>query len=318
MQAVPVRDLKPSRVLAVERFASFEEFRPNNVIGDGTSIPLRPEDFSATRAALVLPASRLVMQRSFARRLECDMGAPGAALVIPMLPEAYAEINGRHWTGSMLALFRGVVPTRTLEPRANTYVMLRFQSEVQNRGWLDLQDGFELLPISSVGMRRVQSVLNNIFVWASDCADARQFAQSAEAMQESLLSALDDVLLSPEGTKPSPASFERHRKLVARLDDLVHDNPATPLSTTSLARSLDVSVRSLQTSVQVVHGMGLHRYARLKRLWLARQQLSRGLSGQSVRAVALAYGFWHMGEFSNLYKTTFGENPSETLHRCEV
>jgi AraC family ethanolamine operon transcriptional activator len=32
-----------------------------------------------------------------------------------------------------------------------------------------------------------------------------------------------------------------------------------------------------------------------------------------VKAVALANGFWHMGEFSKLYKATFGEMPSGTL-----
>ena len=315
---MPVRELKASRILAVEHFDSFEEFRPSDVIGGGISIPFRPEEVSAQRAALALPATRLVMQRSFARRLTSDMGAPGAALVIPMLPDAHAEINGQQWTGSKLALFRGVVPTRALEPHANTYIMLRFQSEMQNRGWLDFQSGFELIPIGSRGMQRIQSVLNHIFVRASDCADARQFAESGEAMQESLLSALDEVLLSPRAIKPSPGSFERHRKLVNRLDDLAHDKPATPISTKSLAHSLGVSVRTLQTSVHVIHGIGLHRYVRLKRLWLARQQLSRAFSGQTVRTAALACGFWHMGEFSRLYKATFGETPSETIRRSQL
>jgi AraC family ethanolamine operon transcriptional activator len=313
---MPVRNLRKSRVLALERFASFEEFRPSDVIGGGTSIPLHRKDFSATRATLALPASRLVLQRSFARRLEADMGAPGAALIVPMSSDAFAEINGRQITASTVALFREAVPARTLEPHANIYVMLRFQSEMQNRGWVDFQKGFELFSISSDEMRRIQFVLNGIFIHASDCTDARQFSVSGEAMQENLLSALDDVLISAEAIRPNPGSFERHRKLVARIDDLAHENPGTPLSTESLARSLGVSVRTLQTAVQAVHGMALHRYVRLKRLWLVRYQLNRGLPGQSVKAAALAYGFWHMGEFSRLYQTIFGERPSETLKRC--
>jgi AraC family ethanolamine operon transcriptional activator len=316
---MPVRNLRKSRVLAIERFASFEEFRPTDIIGGGTSTPLRPRDFSLTRATLALPASRLVVQRSFARRLEADLGAPGAALIIPMSSDTFAEINGRQITASTVALIRGEVPARAFEPHdANIYALLRFQSEMQNRGWVDLQEGFELFSIGSDKMRRVQFVLNGIFVHASGCTDARQFAESGEAMEEKLLSALDDVLVSPEATKPSPGSFERHRKLVMRIDDLAHEEPATPLSTKELARSLGASVRTLHTAVQAVHGMGLHRYVRLKRLWLVRHQLSRGLPGQSVRAAALAYGFWHMGEFAQLYKATFGESPSETLRRGQV
>jgi AraC-like DNA-binding protein len=55
----------------------------------------------------------------------------------------------------------------------------------------------------------------------------------------------------------------------------------------------------------------LHRYLRLKRLWLVRKRL---LTGQiSVKACALEYGFWHMGDFSRGYQAHFGETPSQTL-----
>lgn len=36
-----------------------------------------------------------------------------------------------------------------------------------------------------------------------------------------------------------------------------------------------------------------------------------------VKSAALAYGFWHMGEFSWSYRDLFGELPSETL-ACAV
>jgi len=76
--------------------------------------------------------------------------------------------------------------------------MLRFQSEIQTRGWADFQKGFELFSGGSDAMRRIQFVLNGIFVHASNCTDARQLFEAGEAMQENLLSALDAVLISPE------------------------------------------------------------------------------------------------------------------------
>jgi len=58
-------------------------------------------------------------------------------------------------------------------------------------------------------------------------------------------------------------------------------------------------------------GISLHRYLRLKRLWLVRKRLLTGHI--SVKACALEYGFWHMGDFSRGYQAHFGETPSQTL-----
>jgi len=44
-----------------------------------------------------------------------------------------------------------------------------------------------------------------------------------------------------------------------------------------------------------------------------RQQLLRGASLQSIKAVALVNGFWHMGEFTASYRDLFGETPQQTL-----
>jgi AraC family ethanolamine operon transcriptional activator len=34
---------------------------------------------------------------------------------------------------------------------------------------------------------------------------------------------------------------------------------------------------------------------------------------ESVKAIALAFGFWHLGDFSASYRLQFGETPSQTL-----
>ena len=42
--------------------------------------------------------------------------------------------------------------------------------------------------------------------------------------------------------------------------------------------------------------------------------VSRLLAGaDSVKAVALAFGFWHLSDFSRSYRDQFGETPSQTL-----
>jgi len=74
---------------------------------------------------------------------------------------------------------------------------------------------------------------------------------------------------------------------------------------------LGVSVRTLSNVIAHYRGMSLHSYLRLKRLWLVRQQLLNGKT--SVKASALAHGFWHMGDFSASYRKQFGETPSQTI-----
>src|SRR4029077_17209808 len=87
-----------------------------------------------------------------------------------------------------------------------------------------------------------------------------------------------------------------------------------PIYSGDIARQIGVSVRTLHDAVQRYRGMSLHRYLRLRRLWLVRQRLRAGT--QSIKACALAFGFWHLGDFSRIYRSQFGESPSETIARA--
>jgi transcriptional regulator GlxA family with amidase domain len=84
-----------------------------------------------------------------------------------------------------------------------------------------------------------------------------------------------------------------------------------PIYSGDLARQIGVSVRTIHDAVQRYRGMSLHRYLRLRRLWLVRQRLLTGI--YSVKDCALAFGFWHLSDFSRSYRQQFGETPSETL-----
>lgn len=84
-----------------------------------------------------------------------------------------------------------------------------------------------------------------------------------------------------------------------------------PLYSRDLARRIGTSPRTLQTAVQAVFGISLHRYVCLRRLLSAHCRLQGGC--RSVKDAALGNGFSHMGDFSRLYKGIFGKTPSETL-----
>jgi AraC family ethanolamine operon transcriptional activator len=101
--------------------------------------------------------------------------------------------------------------------------------------------------------------------------------------------------------------------LVRKLDEYLHDNPGKTLHSMDLARGFGVSVRTLNNAVIAIRGLSMHSYVRLRRLWIVRQLLVQGATAEGLKAIALANGFWHMGEFRNLYRDLFGETPQETL-----
>lgn len=312
---MPVGRLKPSRVLGIERFTDFCEFRANEVLGLGTSTPLRPREFSLSRAILPLQDGLLVFQRSFARRLEVDIGTDrGVGLVVPFF--SYRSItNGREIDSSLVNVVRGRVPIKCVEDHPNTYLMMRFNSDMRHRGWADYDSGLGFFRSHDAPMARLRAVILHMFGLASELNDPRQFEALNRPIQETLLACLDAALVPADGMAARRGSFDKHRKLIARLDELVAIFGSRPLYSDDLAAALGVSARTLQTATHAVHGVSLHHYLRLKRLWSVRVQLMIGGNGLTVKAAALGNGFWHMGDFSRGYRLAFGETPSETLAR---
>ncbi|MEH2484223.1 helix-turn-helix domain-containing protein [Bradyrhizobium sp. AZCC 2230] len=311
---MPVRRLKPSRVLGIERFSDFSEFRANEVLGLGTSTPLRPREFSLSRAILPLQNGLFVLQRAFARRYEAEIGTDnGIGLVVPLSFDSIT--NGCEVNNSTIAVMRGKAPVESIEQRPNTYVMLRFNSDMRHRGWADFNTGLAYVRTQDDPMARLRAIFLEMFALASACDDPRQFEALNRPIQETLLAGLDAALVPAEARAPRRGSFDKHRKLIARLDEVVVLFGSKPLYSEDLATALGVSARTLQIATQAVHGVSLHHHVRLKRLWATRIQLMTGGAGASVKAAALGNGFWHLGDFSRGYRLAFGETPSETLAR---
>lgn len=310
---VTVRWLKPSPVMGVERFASFEEFQPNHVIGGGISRPLKKEDVSACRAVLPLADSLLVLQRSFAREVETSLGpGRGVGMAIPF--DYRASVNGQRLDDTQLTLIRGNTPVHILEEQANTYLMLRLDSNMLGVGWPEFDEGLIVVRPDLVSLRRLQATVLDIFCWASACADPKEFFELRHSMQETLRAALDDVMVADRPARSE--AFTRYRRLVSQIDEIIQLCPTERQHVEDLGASLGVSLRTLQNAVHAVAGVNLYHYLRLKRLWAARQQLTTGSSGLTIKTAARANGFWHMSEFTRTYKTAFGEAPSQTLARA--
>lgn len=311
------RWLTPSPILSTEHFRDPDSYRAYDVLGGGTSTPLRQTGFSLSRAILSLQDGIFVLQRSFARRHEVNLGpGQGAGLLVPIASEC--NINGTNIDNSTIVLLRGKTPARVIEQHPNTYLMLRFHSDMRHRGWPNDDAALQYVHLNDEGMQRLRAIILETFCAASIAGDGiRQFEALSRPIRETFIAALDEALITTSALLTRPGAYGKYRKIIEELDEHLDLSGSGPTYSDELARAFGVSVRTLQTAMQMVHGMSLHRYLRLKRMWAVRKQLATGHTGLTVKAAAAAEGFWHMGQFSRAYESFFGELPSETLARAQ-
>ncbi|MFC4942431.1 AraC family transcriptional regulator [Pseudonocardia sp. GCM10023141] len=104
------------------------------------------------------------------------------------------------------------------------------------------------------------------------------------------------------------------RSYVRRAAELVEQRADEPWTVEDLAREVSVGARALQSGFRRELGVTPMQYLREIRLRRARDELLNG-SDQRVSEIAVKWGFYHLGRFSQQYRQRFGVHPSETLRR---
>ena len=305
--------LLSSRVLTINRAADFDHFRNIERLGDAKSIPLSWRDFAAGFATVTLKSCSIYLQRTFPRILQTRYIASGAIVAFAMDDAVSVIINGIEVRQPSLLLVKGEAPCEIVEPQANLIVFVKFDA-IDGRGWPGEPGRAHLIPIQLAGLAALRSVTRDILLLASNSADLLLQSQVVNQLEESLLHAVDQTLQRSSALDDGGrADLSQYLLLVRKLDEHLHDNPGKTLHSMDIARDLGVSVRTLNNAVVAIRGLSMHRYTRLRRLWHVRQQLVQEPSADALKAIALANGFWHMGEFRTLYRDLFGETPQQTL-----
>ncbi|MBE7374557.1 AraC family transcriptional regulator [Pseudomonas lopnurensis] len=101
-----------------------------------------------------------------------------------------------------------------------------------------------------------------------------------------------------------------------RISDYIDEHLKKDISVEQLAELANMSLRSLYTLFERKVGTTPKSYIRRRKL----EQIHGRLSDPSAKVrniteIAMDYGFLHLGRFSESYKSTFGELPSDTLRR---
>jgi AraC family transcriptional regulator, ethanolamine operon transcriptional activator len=302
-----------SSLLTISRFPDFDHFRSIESLGEARSMPLAWKDFSACSAAVTLKSCSIYLQQTFPRILQTRYHSTGAIIGFGMDDALSLVIDGAEVRSPALLLVRGDAVCEIVEPQANLVAFVKLDV-VADRGWAVGPGAAKLIATQPAELATLRSVTRDILLLASDSADLLPDPRVISHVEETLLQAIDRVLQVPcpisETGRPDLSSYLR---LVRQLDDFLHDNAGRTLHSAEMARNFGVSVRTLNNAVVAIRGMSMQRYTRLQRLWSVRQQLVRVPSAEAMKAVALANGFWHMGEFRTLYRDTLGETPQQTL-----
>jgi AraC family ethanolamine operon transcriptional activator len=265
---------------------------------------------SAAQIILNLPGCCINLTRGFPRILDARLAKDCTAVGFSMDDGIPVRFNGVERDQSAIVIGSGGAAFSVVAKSARESASIVFMPEVLDRGWPEAYPNFKIFETSPAAHQRLRELARQIM----SVSRSGISADAAAAIKESLLAAIDAAFADVVPARwVANANSARQFKIFQDIRAALSASVANPIYSEDLAQQVGVSVRTMHDAVLRYTGMSLHRYLRLRRLWLVRQRLLTG--AQSVKACALAFGFWHMGDFSRSYRSQFGEAPSETLAR---
>lgn len=297
----------------VFRFSDIDEFRSQIRHLNVDFTPL-VRKIAAEQTILNLPGCDVNFIKSFPRILDVQ-AAPNCTVVGFAMDEGIPiRSNGVESGPSVIVAGGSGAVYNVVERIERQYASIIFAPEVRDRGWPEGVPNFKMFETSRASYSWLRTLVREILAVAGGFSGSPEAAGIALAMKESLLAGIDAAFMDIVPSKwAARANSIRQFKISQQVREIVLANIGTPIYSADLAKELAVSVRTVHDAVLRYSGMSLHRYLRLRRLWLVRRQLYAG--AHSVKACALAFGFWHLGDFAQSYRSQFGESPSQTLAR---
>jgi len=304
--------LKPSSALELQSY-DIDHFGDSERYAGASSMPLSPGSTAIMRARLSLPNLSLSLVKTFPRIIRGYQLAHAAAVVVPMDHVTTTRINGQG-IGSSIVILKGASDCLVHEPVGRLIGVIYFTPPASEL-WSRL-DGYHLLSTTPDMLASLRGQISTTLETAANDPDFLNEPASRAVIEQSLLSAMDAAIGTSVDNRSVHVTTESYLRIVAEMERLIRHDLTIWHKTTEMAKRVGVSVRTLQSATQAICGMSPHRYSRVLRLWSVRWQLRNGPGRRSVKACAIAHGFWHLSEFAASYRAAFGELPSETLYRA--
>lgn len=101
-------------------------------------------------------------------------------------------------------------------------------------------------------------------------------------------------------------------QVAKRAEILIRSNLKTPMPIMALCRAIGTSERTLHLGFKERFGVSPKKYFTIMRLNGVRMDLRSNNDKRPVSDIAVQWGFFHLGRFSEQYKLMFNELPSQT------
>jgi AraC-like DNA-binding protein len=225
-----------------------------------------------------------------------------AAVLTPSAPWRFE----RWATDSTLMAMR--IDRADLEDDLSAMLGRRVVEPIEFRDKLDLTQG------RGAEFARVLRLLQD------DVGEPSELARQHPVMASHLSRLVRSALLTSQPHNYTEELYDDRRSClpaaVQRVVDVVEDDPMQVGSAADIARIGCISLRALGKGFIQAFGIPPMTYLRQVRLARARNELLHGdPDALTVSAVALRWGFGHLGRFSAAYQERYGEPPSHTLRR---
>jgi AraC-like DNA-binding protein len=302
---------EPSLTPRIFRFSDIDEFRSSvrNVSVDFTPLVRR---ITAEQTVLNLEGCSVNFTKSFPRIVDAQLAPDCTAIGFTMDDGIPIRFNGVERDKSVIVIGSGGAAYTAVERTERQYASIVFTPAIVDRGWPPALANFNMFETSPTAQQRLRTLVTQLLTALPQLGEPPNLSETSAAVRESLLGFIDGVFAEIVPTRwASLANSTRQWAIFREIREVLEASLGRPIYSEELATQVGVSVRSMHDAILRYHGMSLHRYLRLRRLWLVRRRLLAG--AESVKAIALAFGFWHLGDFSASYRLQFGETPSQTL-----
>ena len=304
----------PALAPRVYKFSDIDQFRSwaRNLEVDCTPLAHR---ISAHQVVLNFPGYGINYMKSFPRIVDARLAPGCTAIMFTMDNGIPVRVNGNdHEDDRVIVIAQGGARYHVVELVERRHATLIFAPQIMDRGWPEANAHCNLFQTSVAAIGWLRTLVTEIMA-VSPTFDAAEAKEASQAIKESLLGGIDAAFAEMLVTRwTSRANSVQQFRTFQKIHDVLAAGIGKPIYSGDLAKRVGVSVRTVHDTVQRYTGMSLHRYLRLRRLWLVRQRLREGT--HSVKASALAFGFWHLGDFARSYRAEFGETPSQTVARA--
>jgi AraC family ethanolamine operon transcriptional activator len=319
---------EPSLTPRIFRFSDIDEFRSSvrNLSVDFTPLV---RTIAAEQIVLNLEGCSVNFTKSFPRIVDARLAPDCTAIGFTMDDGIPIRFNGVERDKSVIVIGGGGAAYTAVERTERQYASIVFTPAIADRGWPPVTANFNMFETSPMAQQRLRALVTRLLAPPQlgeppnlsetpslsetlGLSETSSLSETSAAIRESLLGFIDGVFAEIVPTRrASLANSTRQWAIFREIRDVLEASLGKPIYSEELATQVGVSVRSMHDAILRYHGMSLHRYLRLRRLWLVRRRLLAG--AESVKAIALAFGFWHLGDFSASYRLQFGETPSQTL-----